>query len=558
MAKFEILCVTMHQKDFSKVGEMNIHSDVVFANQADRTEYAEYEFDGHKAKMITTATRGVGINRNIAFAYSKADVCLIGDDDVWYCDDVEKKVVSEFEAHPNADVIIFNLDTDDEARKQKYYNKTQRHPRLGRMPWGGCRIAVRMSSVKKANLWFTTLFGGGCVFPSGEDSMWLLDAKRAGLTFFVSKEIVGRVSFAESSWYSGCDEKFYYGKGAFYQAAHPYTAWARMRFLLLQTRKLGTLSRKDRVRWLKKGRRDYSEHGLLSAKCSCEGCPENQAAAADDECKKSRFEILCVTMHQKDFSKLKEMNVHSNIVYANQADRTEYSECEFDGYKAKMFTTATRGVGVNRNLAFTHAGAEICLLADDDVRYHDDMEERVLREFDAHPDADIIVFHLETDDKRRSQRKYERTRKCGRFERQPWGAFRIAFRLSSIKKANVWFTTLYGGGCIFPAGEDSMWLIDAKRAGLTFYVSKETIGEVSFETSSWYTGYDEKYFFSRGSWYACIHPHTQCIWRLYAAFTVRKHCSLSFGEKMRWMRTGALGFREMRGYGEFKQDTNQG
>ena len=31
MSKFEILCVTMHQKDFSKIQKMNIHSDVVFA-----------------------------------------------------------------------------------------------------------------------------------------------------------------------------------------------------------------------------------------------------------------------------------------------------------------------------------------------------------------------------------------------------------------------------------------------------------------------------------------------------------------------------------------------
>lgn len=33
MSKFELLCVTMHQKDFSKLQEMNIRSDVVFANQ---------------------------------------------------------------------------------------------------------------------------------------------------------------------------------------------------------------------------------------------------------------------------------------------------------------------------------------------------------------------------------------------------------------------------------------------------------------------------------------------------------------------------------------------
>ena len=52
MSRFEVLCVTMHQKDFSKIEQMNIHSDVVFANQADDTRYDEYEFKGKKAKMI--------------------------------------------------------------------------------------------------------------------------------------------------------------------------------------------------------------------------------------------------------------------------------------------------------------------------------------------------------------------------------------------------------------------------------------------------------------------------------------------------------------------------
>ena len=37
MEQLEILCVTMHQKDFSKIRQMNIHSNVLFANQAGRT-----------------------------------------------------------------------------------------------------------------------------------------------------------------------------------------------------------------------------------------------------------------------------------------------------------------------------------------------------------------------------------------------------------------------------------------------------------------------------------------------------------------------------------------
>ena len=44
----------------------------------------------------------------------------------------------------------------------------------------------------------------------------------------------------------------------------------------------------------------------------------------------SEFQILCVTMHQNDFSKIKEMNVHSDIVYANQCDHTSFEEIKFE------------------------------------------------------------------------------------------------------------------------------------------------------------------------------------------------------------------------------------
>ena len=128
--------------------------------------------------MISTQTRGVGINRNLALSYATADYCLFGDDDVTYVDNVEELVVKEFEAHPDADVFIFNLHTKGETRKQKIYSKTKKHRKFEKMPWGGCRIAVKLSSAKKANIWFNTLFGGGCIFPSGEDSLWLIDAKR--------------------------------------------------------------------------------------------------------------------------------------------------------------------------------------------------------------------------------------------------------------------------------------------------------------------------------------------------------------------------------------------
>ena len=263
------------------------------------------------------------------------------------------------------------------------------------------------------------------------------------------------------------------------------------------------------------------------------------------------FEILCVTMNQTDFSKIEAMNIHSDVVFANQADRTAYEEYEFDGHCAKMITTATRGVGVNRNLGLLYASADICLFADDDVRYVDDMEARVLAEFEAHPDADLIAFHLESDTPSRPQQKPKKMHKCHRWSRTPWGGFRVAFRLSSIRKANLWFTTLFGGGCVFPSGEDSMFWRNALRAGLTFYESKQTIGTVSFAESTWFTGADEKFYFAKGATYQAMHPKTFWLWKRYVLFRFRKNKELTASEKKRWINLGRRGYREMKGYGDY-------
>jgi glycosyltransferase involved in cell wall biosynthesis len=244
------------------------------------------------------------------------------------------------------------------------------------------------------------------------------------------------------------------------------------------------------------------------------------------------------------------MNIHSDVVFANQCDRTSYDEYEFDGYTAKMISTATRGVGINRNLALMYASAEICLLADDDVRYHDDMAERVIAEFSAHPDADVIIFHLETDDPVRKQPKYNKTKRWSKFKGLPWGTFRVAIKLESVKKFNVWFSPLFGGGAIFPSGEDSMFLMSLRRAGLNFYVSKETIGSVSFETSTWFTGRDEKYFYAKGVFYKAAHPKTTFLWMLYFALKI-KNTELTFSQKMKWMRYGTDGYRKMLSFESF-------
>ncbi len=265
----------------------------------------------------------------------------------------------------------------------------------------------------------------------------------------------------------------------------------------------------------------------------------------------SAFEILCVTMHQTDFSKLKEMNIRSDVVFANQADRTELTEFSFGGHLARMITTETRGVGKNRNTALLYARGDICLLADDDVVYYDDMEQRILSEFAAHPDADIVIFHLDSTDQKRAFQPVAVTKKLHFWNRAPASAVRIAFRLSSVKKANLWFTTLFGGGCAFSSGEDSMWLHNARKKGLVLYLSNQTIGRVSYESSSWFTGYDERFYYGKGAYHQAVHPHSCWFWKQYVRFRFRRFGTMSHKEKMKWFTHGTKGYEGLLSYDDY-------
>ena len=87
--------------------------------------------------------------------------------------------------------------------------------------------------------------------------MWLTDARRKGLTFYVSKEIIGKVSFENSTWFSGADERFYRGKGAFYAATHPKTFGLWMNYFVLRTKGKGDLTNAQKRAAIRKGREDY-------------------------------------------------------------------------------------------------------------------------------------------------------------------------------------------------------------------------------------------------------------------------------------------------------------
>ena len=177
----------------------------------------------------------------------------------------------------------------------------------------------------------------------------------------------------------------------------------------------------------------------------------------------SRIEVLCVTMNQTDLSLTEKMNLKCDAVIANQTTRCDEIRQTAGNNTYRLISTQTKGVGRNRNIAFVHANAEILLLADDDMQYYDGYVEKIEKEFDSHPDADVMIFNIDTTDVHRPQKKNPVTKRIGRLSRLPYGAPRIALRKSSWEKSNVWFTVLFGGGAKYTNGEDSIFLYELRK-----------------------------------------------------------------------------------------------
>ena len=231
----------------------------------------------------------------------------------------------------------------------------------------------------------------------------------------------------------------------------------------------------------------------------------------------SKFEVLCVTMHQHDFSKIKEMNIKSNVVFANQCDRTSYGEIEFEGHTAKMISTQTRGVGINRNLALMYATADICLLADDDVVSKEGYEKIVCDFYDKHPDADVVVFNFVVSRSRSEPKNIVLHTKKLKRKKLTYGTYCISFRRSAIEWNNIKFHNMFGGGTPYSCGEDSCFLNDCFNKKLTVYTCSDLIGTVNHKESTWFEEYNDKYFFDRGVLFYLLLKHL-------AVPTVFYHC----------------------------------
>ncbi len=238
------------------IKKMNIQTDAIIVNQCNHIGYDEIKFKNKKIKFYSFSERGVGLSRNNALMRATGDIVLFADDDEVLEDNYEEKIISEFEKNNKADMIVFDIFTINKINRGSNFNikGKKRVHKYNCLRYGAVRFALKLNVVRKNNIYFSLLFGGGCKYGSGEDSLFIYECIEKKLNIYTSSKIICKVDFSNSSWFKGYNEKYYLDKGAlFYQLHGKFALLFSIIYLIRHRSETTDLKNNQRIKLFKKG-----------------------------------------------------------------------------------------------------------------------------------------------------------------------------------------------------------------------------------------------------------------------------------------------------------------
>ncbi len=207
--KVEILLSCMNQQDGHLIEKSRITGDAVMVNQCGREAYREYPTEKGLARVFDSALRGLTKSRNLAIEKSQGDICMLSDDDEVFLPDYQERVRKAYEAYPQADVMVFQIEnwktSLGDAPRQLKFPQT--------MKVSSVQLSFRRESLMKSGVRFDPLLGSGSGNGAEEELKFLLDCQKRGLKIYYVPVAVARLEKSDSAWFAGFDEEFFYRRG---------------------------------------------------------------------------------------------------------------------------------------------------------------------------------------------------------------------------------------------------------------------------------------------------------------------------------------------------------
>lgn len=211
-----------------------------------------------------------------------------------------------------------------------------------------------------------------------------------------------------------------------------------------------------------------------------------------------KVEVLLSCMNQTDYSILDKTNISTDAVVVNQCDIDNVVEFDYKGSKVIWCNSTQRGISRSRNLALQYASHDICLLVDDDEILVEGYERIITNSFETVKQADLIFFNLHPSNPKQKWYVNTEQKELSFYNIMRYGAPRAAFRREKIV-GKIQFNESFGPGTKFYSGEDSLFFVDVLKKGLKAYTSPEYLANIEDGDSTWFTGYTEQYFITKGA-----------------------------------------------------------
>lgn len=213
-----------------------------------------------------------------------------------------------------------------------------------------------------------------------------------------------------------------------------------------------------------------------------------------------KIQILLSTMHQRDKKSLLDLNLQTDAVVINQCDEEGQERFVWKEREILWINSKERGLSRSRNLALQNANAPFVVLADDDLQYVEDYERIILEAFMENIEADIIVFQVEGIE--RVFKKYgHKEKKVSYLSSMHVSSVEIAIKLENVRKKGIFFNELFGAGAKYRMGEENIFLFQCLKSGLNIVYVPKKIADLHIGKSTWFEGYNQKYFYDRGATY---------------------------------------------------------
>jgi glycosyltransferase involved in cell wall biosynthesis len=233
-----------------------------------------------------------------------------------------------------------------------------------------------------------------------------------------------------------------------------------------------------------------------------------------------KIEILVSTMGQTNMNLIEKMNIRSDALIVNQCELENFEQFTYKNKLMRMISVPEKGLSKSRNFAINNSIADICVIADDDVIYEDNFEKIIEDAYEKHPDADIIVFDV-PDSTSVEKSKFSKNQNIGFLKSMKIRSVQITFKREKILKSGIKFNELFGSGSNkYICGEENIFLTKCLKKKLKIKYIKQKIGVVETGTSSWFSGFNQLFFRTKGAMFYEMSPFLSHL--LILQFIIRK------------------------------------